>query len=504
VAQEDFEERLRRLIAGEIAIAEDENEFVGHAQVVGLLLEVAPEEIRHDLAFLHELLVATRDARGAAVLGVFPRLTDPELANVEGRISDWIAARCGLRLGDGRYEAGRLVRESRCPGWPGVGSPLTNNRFPYLLDTSASNYFSNRFWHGEGGPPGFIPVPMGGRVVFRGEYPRARYFAFHPCDFDTNALPTLVDVDLEPDPGSANPYRGPVPEGVGRRFTACLDFGAPPEQPVPNTAFVGRKRGGDPNPAVFNILRTTGSFLGALPPNSAGVLLPSVTVHDGSGRVTLHYDEADPYPPGTRPPVETTRFAPLPIPDWRGLVRPGKLDVKSNWGLPYGLLASEDISYLCAPYSSRWGEVFVLRARAFTTPRTPDEPAWTPGRQIRAFTVTNYNFWAGVANTSLIDHEVARDGDGFMTLVVSSAENRPRNATAAQGCTWLDWGPYLDGQLSFRFLLRRNPLLVALRRAIEEGRVSDEIAPYVPRTGHCSRKAFESLGWKAAIGDAPG
>jgi len=118
--------------------------------------------------------------------------------------------------------------------------------------------------------------------------------------------------------------------------------------------------------------------------------------------------------------------------------------------------------------------------------------------------VTNYNFWAGVANTSLIDHEVARDGDGFMTLVVSSAENRPRNATAAQGCTWLDWGPYLDGQLSFRFLLRRNPLLVALRRAIEEGRVSDEIAPYVPRTGHCSRKAFESLGWKAAIGDAPG
>lgn len=496
----EFEGRLRRLIAGEIPIEGDHNEFVGHARVVGLLLEVAPDAIRDDLRFLHELLVETRDASGAAVLGVFPRLTNPELATVEGRISDWIAEHCGIRYGDGRYEAGKLVGESRLPGWPGLGSPLTNNRFPYLLDTSASNYFSNRFWHGGGGPPGFIPVPTGGRVVFRGEYLRARYFAFHPSDFDTNTLATLVDEDLEPDPGSANPYRGPVPAGMARRFTATLDFGPEPGTPAPNTSYVGRKRNGEPNPAVFNILRTSVSELGALPPNTTGVLLPSVTVYDAAGSQTLHYAEDTPYPEGSEPPVETTRFAPLPIPDWRGLMRPGRLDVKSNWGLPYDLLASADISYLCAPYSQRWGEVFVLRARAFTTPRTPEEPPWTEGRQIRAFTVTNYNFWAGVANTSLVDRDIARDADGWLTLVVSTAEKRPSNATAEHGCAWLDWGPYLDGQLSFRFLIRRNPLLVALRRAIVDGDVSEEIAPYVPRAGHCSRAAFERDGWRAALG----
>jgi hypothetical protein len=487
VSHAAFEERLRQLIAGERAIEDDRNEFVGHADVVRQLLEVAPDEIEGDLQHLHDLLAATRDATGAAVLGIFPRLTRPELASVEGRISDFVAEHCGIRLGDGRYEAGTLVGESRCPAWPGIGSPLTNNRFPYLLDTSASNYFSTRFWHGEGRPSGFIPVPTGGRVVFRGEYPRARYFAYHPCDFDTNTLPTLVDVDLEPDAGSVSPYRGPAPAGAARRYTAQLVFTAPPETGEPNTSYVGRKRDGRPNPAVFTILRATGSELGALPPNSCGVLLPSVTVYDADGNQTAHWDECDPYSPGTEPPIETTHFAALPIPDHRGLTRPGEFDVKSNWGLPYDLLASDDILYVGTPYSHRWGELLVLRA----LPPTPP--------QIRGFTVTNYNFWAGIANTSLVDDEIARDADGWMTLVVSSAGERPSNATAAHGVTWLDWGPYLDGQLTFRCLLRRDPLLQQLRLAIETGDAPPEIAPYVPRAAHGTRADFEAAGWRGVL-----
>jgi len=499
-----FQARLRALIAGELPVRHDRNEFVGHADVVGQLLEVAPEPIRADFERLHALLCEARDVRGAAVLGIFPRLCDPELANVEGRIADYIAQHCGIRLGDGRYEAGRLVGESRCPAWPGVGSPLTNNRFPYLLDTSASNYFSNRFWHGDGAPPGFIAVPRGGRVVFRGEFPRARYFAFHPSDFDTNTLATLVDVDLEPDPGSANPFREEVPPGKGRRFTAQLVFTAPPERREPNTSYVGVKRDGGFNPAVFNIYRTTASVLGALPPNNTGVPLPSVTVYDAGGSEVAHYDEVDPYPPGSKPPVETTRFASLPIPDHRALVWPERFDVKSNWGLPYDLLASADILYVVAPYTRRLGNVFIVRAKKLTSPRTPDEPVHASGKQIRGFTVTTYNFWAGICNAAVVDHEVAVDEAGFYTLVVSSAADRPRTATADHGATWLDWGDYLDGQLTFRFLLRRDPPLRALHDAIVSGNPSAEIAPYVPRAGHCSRQAFEQRGWRAALADRTG
>jgi hypothetical protein len=99
------------------------------------------------------------------------------------------------------------------------------------------------------------------------------------------------------------------------------------------------------------------------------------------------------------------------------------------------------------------------------------------------------------------DHEIVKDADGWYTIVVSREEDRPANATADHGVTWMDWGPYLDGQLTFRFLLRRDPPLVELRRAVETGESSPEIAPYVPRSGHCTRLEFERKGWKAALGD---
>ncbi len=496
---QEFKQTLRKLIAGELPVKCEYNEFVGHADVLRQLLEVAPGEIRDDLEFLHTLMADARDASASAVLGIFPRLTDPELAGVEGRISDYIAEHCGIRLGDPEYVVGRTIGESRCPGWPGVGTPLTNNRFPYLIDTSASNYFSNRLWHGDGCPPGFIPVPEGGKVVFKGEYPHSRYFAFHPSDFDTNNLSTLLDVDLEPDEGSVNPFREAVPDGMGRRFTAQIVFAEKPDNPEKNTTYAGVKVNGGRNPAVFCVYRTTGSELGAMPPNNAGVWLPSVTVYDAAGNQTLHYEAADPHPEGSEPPIETTRFAPLPIPDHRGLCWPEEYSTKSNWGLPYDILASADILYLVTPYTNRLGRVHVTRGKKFTSPDTPREPVHAPGKEIRAFTVTTYNFWAGICEDAVIDVDIPVDDRGYYTIVVSSKEDRPSNATAENGVAWLDWGTYLDGQLTFRLLVRRQESLVKLKAAVETGEAAAEIAPYVPQSKHCSKQAFEEKGWKAAF-----
>lgn len=494
-----FKRTLERLIAGELPVAHDHNEFVGHADVVRQLLEVAPDEIRNDLEFLHKLMADARDTTASAVLGIFPRLTDPELAGVEGRISDYIAAHCGIRLGNPEYVVGRTIGESRSPGWPGVGTPLTNNRFPYLIDTSASNYFSNRFWHGDGAPPGFIPVPERGKVVFRGEYPHARYFALHPSDFDTNNLPTLLDIDLDPDEGSVNPFREAVPEGAGRRFTAQLVFTEKPGNPERNTSYVGVKVNGGRNPAVFCIYRTTASDFGAMPPNIGGVWLPSITVYDADNNQTLHYDEMEPHPKGSEPPYETTRFAPLPIPDHRGLCWPEKYSTKSNWGLPYDILASADILYLVTPYTNRLGRVHVTRGKKFTTPDTPREPVHTPGKDIRGFTVTTYNFWAGICEHAVIDTHIPVDESGFYTIVVSTREDRPANATKENGITWLNWGTYLDGQLTFRMLVAREEKLMKLKHAIDTGEVAPEIAPYVPQSRHCNKEAFEEQGWEAGF-----
>jgi hypothetical protein len=40
---------------------------------------------------------------------------------------------------------------------------------------------------------------------------------------------------------------------------------------------------------------------------------------------------------------------------------------------------------------------------------------------------------------------------------------------------------------------------VELKAAVETGEATDEIAPYVPQSKHCSKKAFEEKGWKAAF-----
>lgn len=311
----EFRQTHQCLLKGELPIEHGYNEFVGHADTVRHLLDVAPAAIKLDLQALYDLLAEARDATGMAVLGIFPKLCDPNLAAIEGRISDFIAEHCGLRLDDGNYVVGQLTGTPQSTGWPGVGSPLTNNRFPYLLDTSASNYFSNRYWNGPNAPDGFVSVPEGGSVILKGQYLHCRYFAFHPCDFDTNTLPTLVDQDIVADPGSKNPFREVVREGEYTFFTVIILFAPRPQKPSPNTIYAGEKKNGGVNQALFLLLRTTDSVLGANPPNSTGVPLPSVTVLDEGGQVVEHHASCFPYAEGSDYPVETTRFASLPIPD---------------------------------------------------------------------------------------------------------------------------------------------------------------------------------------------
>ena len=51
-----FREKLNQMIAGDLEIEWGHNEFIGHTDVVRQLLEVAPDVIREDLQFLHDLM----------------------------------------------------------------------------------------------------------------------------------------------------------------------------------------------------------------------------------------------------------------------------------------------------------------------------------------------------------------------------------------------------------------------------------------------------------------
>jgi len=44
-------------------------------------------------------------------------------------------------------------------------------------------------------------------------------------------------------------------------------------------------------------------------------------------------------------------------------------------------------------------------------------------------------------------------------------------------------------------------MLTKLRNAVETGEADAAIAPYVPRSKHTTREAFEARGWRAAFNE---
>ena len=83
------------------------------------------------------------------------------------------------------------------------------------------------------------------------------------------------------------------------------------------------------------------------------------------------------------------------------------------------------------------------------------------GKQVRLYNLCTYNFWNGGATQCMLENELRRDDRGFYTLIVSKAADRPANLVETEA-TWIDWGPYLDGQLQYRFVYRENPYVAAI------------------------------------------
>jgi hypothetical protein len=111
------------------------------------------------------------------------------------------------------------------------------------------------------------------------------------------------------------------------------------------------------------------------------------------------------------------------------------------------------------------------------------------------FSLCTYNFWNGEAIDCRMDESLAVDAEGHHTIVVSDRASRPSNAGPEEGVTWMDAGPFLDGQLTWRFVHRESAFLRALAPALRGESVTPEIAPYVPERAFCEREDFESGGF---------
>jgi len=233
-------------------------------------------------------------------------------------------------------------------------------------------------------------------------------------------------------------------------------------------------------------------------PGSGGVPLPALSIYDANGDLVRHFEQCDLFTPDI-PQFTTAQIFPvLPVIDHRPK-NPPQWTTSSNFDAPSDTLANADVQYLATHYSSRFGNIFVVRGKYLTAPdtRNGESPA-TPGKQVRLYNLCTYNFWNGGANQCLLENQLRRDEDGYYTLVISSGKNRPNNVEA-QAATWLNWGPYLDGQLQYRYVYRQNPIVMAIAAAVDGKSISSELRPYVPVAAPCNTKVFEQGGWQACL-----
>jgi len=254
----------------------------------------------------------------------------------------------------------------------------------------------------------------------------------------------------------------------------------------------------EPNNAVFLLYRLYGSDLGDSP-NFGGVPLPSITVYDPHDEILEHFEECDPYAPGIEPATDGTKFPTLPLADHR-TDYPTNVAIGSNWNLPVDIFSNADVLYVQACYSRRLGEIAVVRGKALLTPDTRGgEPVSSTGIDTQLWTVCNYNFWNGYANDCYMDHDFPLDSEGYYTIVISEEQYRPTNATREENVLWMDWGSFLDGQLTWRIVYYDDPMVQELKTAIETDEASEEIAPYVPKVCPCSREVFKQYGWQGCM-----
>jgi hypothetical protein len=395
---------------------------------------------------------------------------------------------------------------------------------------------------------GQLAMPAGSSLTIHGRFPYVRYFKFSLYEFERQtfvavASGSLAGYDIEPDPGSGNPYRVGADRLVkSRNFTLHViaeDAPKGAERPK-NSVYVGRE--GKELMAGFRFYLSDQGYDGTgwgpadIPsPDGSGITYEG-KLADGTVLSAEEVDKRFSRPMGSAPP-------PLTINQWYALV-----DAKDNdpsltaataparpdaaWeifrGMRYTVVGAfktaqarakmplqkemegggdPTTAYMVTYLSRKFGSVYVFRAKMPTFPNTFAGTKVMPDGQVKYWSVVSVasapsgELWDGV-----FDMQASLDKDGYYTIVVSRPEDRPKNATRENGVTWMDWGPGegLDdrrnrkdwGMLIMRFMVCHADWENSPEKAMKPGSEASVMGAYYPRGYYTIKAQFEADGLK--------
>ncbi|GAA5024640.1 hypothetical protein [Kitasatospora paranensis] len=421
------------------------------------------------------------------------------------------------------HAAGTAEPHDRDPGgqaaaclWSGpagvVSDPSQNYAFP---DSGA------RYWSAQ------LTLPAGSSLTFDGEYAHARYQSLNSYNLATHApVDALNDAATRPDPGSADPYL-PGARRAGnshRSYRLTLRPTPPPTDPAQravNTLYAGVP-GQQGIALIYRVYvpdrgRDATGGVGLPRPtlhlaDGATVSGPAVctAVHAATGQLPLTALPSATYNALRDQPGRPTGFPADPQPAWHAYYNPAFslacVYQGACGGTPArtgGQYSNIDNQYVSAYVSRAFGNVLVLRGKLPTTPATYDRaPRMQAGTDMRYWSLCSNESYATTRAVACVDDEqVVTDRDGRYTIVLSLPQDRPANATAANGVTWLSLSPNGDGagHPDDTMLILRNMLpSPGFDHAVQDTRIPDDertvMGAFLPSGTYTTTAGFEALG----------
>jgi hypothetical protein len=353
----------------------------------------------------------------------------------------------------------------------------------------------------------YLAIP-GTRIRIDGIFPYARYTSWNVYDPLLRPFAKKSDFELQPDPGSSNPFlpgasrTTPISQ---RHYTLFITFSAT-DHPGPNTIFVDPSK----NPVGLMTLRVYVPDEGR--DFTGGVGLPQVTWEptSASGPPPI----ASPCRNLEKPSSNTLTqiYAALMGPD-TGLPFPGRNPPRwhkfvnicqsgadllfdntigdrlpkpsqnpcNNFGKG-GFLSNLDNAYVTTAISRGFGPIVVFHAKAPTFANTfPSAPVMPSGVQLR--------YWSFCENDPFDqryvgcrrDDQVTLDGNGNYTIVVSQPGDWP--IAAQRRCravaSFIPWGPQPYGAMIYRHMLP-DPSFTQAIQNVSYGSEPQQMGAYYP------------------------
>ena len=166
-----------------------------------------------------------------------------------------------------------------------------------------------------------------------------------------------------------------------------------------------------------------------------------------------------------------------------------------------GIGVNSDDAYLDVRFNRDDAEVYEIRFKAPTLPRTYRGLRITGQENVRYWSLCQYDMSSSSVIACLHDYQAVASRSGYVTVVISTLANRPSTATQANGINWLPFGREQVSALVYRQLLP-SPVFPGNLGSVGAGWASvSRFAPHWATTSRSSKAAPPSTSRQRVVLD---